>query len=242
VHERAKKVETQNLNLENSPDDAGRALLTSTNEWPNGARLAIGLADAGCKVYALCVGGNPLSRTRAVERTYSYSGLRPLQSLKSSIQATRPNLVVPCDDLAVEHLHELHAWASGVGPSGKALTDLIERSLGRPDAYMTVSTRYELMEIALKEGLRVPDTALIHKLGDFESWRAQHAFPWVLKADGTSGGEGVRIAHTLEDAERCFRSLNDLFRPAKTIKRVLAHGDFFALRTAWNGFEPAIVV
>ncbi len=242
MQERVKKVETQNLNLENSPDDAGRALLTSTNEWPNGARVAIGLADAGCKVYALCVGGNPLSRTRAIERTYSYSGLRPLQSLRSSIQATRPHLVVPCDDLAVEHLHELHAWSSGVGSSGKALTGLIERSLGRPAAYMTVSTRYKLMEIALKEGLRVPDTALIRKLSDFGFWGAQHAFPWVLKADGTSGGEGVRIVRTLEDAERCFRSLSDLFRPARTIKRVLAHGDFFALRTAWNGFEPAVVV
>src|ERR1700674_3457526 len=132
--------------MKNSAYNAGRALLTSTNDWANGARLAMGFADAGCKVYALCVGSNPLSRTRAIERTFSYSGLRPLESLKSSIQATRPHLIIPCDDLAVQHLHELHAWASGVGFSGKALVNLIERSLGRPDSYVTASTRYGLME------------------------------------------------------------------------------------------------
>jgi glutathione synthase/RimK-type ligase-like ATP-grasp enzyme len=226
----------------NSTRSAGRVLLTSTNDWSNGARLAMGFADAGCKVYAAYASGNPFSRTRAVDRSFSYSGLHPLKSLKTAIRVTRPHLLVPCDDLAVEHLHELHAWASDIGPAGKALTNLIERSIGHPDAYVTVSTRYTLMELALKEGLRVPHTALIRKVSDFEPWRAQHGFPWVLKLDGTSGGEGVRIAHTLDEAEHCFHSLSKLFRPVQTIKRVLAHGEFSPLRAAWKGFEPAIIV
>jgi hypothetical protein len=237
-----KEVQRRKLDMEISANNSGRALMTCTNDWPNGARVAMELADAGCDVYAVCTSSSPLSMTHAVQRTFSYSGLRPLESLKSAIQAIQPQLVVPCDDLAVEHLHELHAWARGAGRSDNSLAELIERSLGNPASFATASTRYGLMKLALKEGLRVPDTAPIRKVGDFESWQAHHEFPWVLKADGTSGGEGVRIAHTLDEAERCFHTLKNMFRPAQIIKRVLAHRDFFALRTAWKGVEPQIVV
>jgi len=63
------------------------------------------------------------------------------------------------------------------------------------------------MELAQDEGIRVPQTDAIANHENLQDWTARHGFPAVLKANGTSGGEGVRVVRTLEDAERGFRSL-----------------------------------
>jgi biotin carboxylase len=63
------------------------------------------------------------------------------------------------------------------------------------------------MELAHEEGIRVPKTAVIANLGDLRKWINNEGLPAVLKANGTSGGEGVRVVHTPEEAERAFRRL-----------------------------------
>ena len=49
--------------------------------------------------------------------------------------------------------------------------------------------------------------------------------PVVLKANGTSGGDGVRIAHTLTDAERFFEDLQAPPLLARAAKRALVDHD-----------------
>src|SRR5690242_19202049 len=113
-------------------------LLTDTNRWALPARLAIGLSKAGCNVAALCPAqGHPLSKTSVVRQIFPYSGLRPLESLTTAIEATRPTLIVPCDDRGVEHLHELYARVLHMGTRGDSIRHLIERSLGNPQSYPT---------------------------------------------------------------------------------------------------------
>jgi len=50
-------------------------------------------------------------------------------------------------------------------------------------------------------------------------------FPTVLKANGTSGGEGVRVVHTAQEAERAFRRLQAPPIFARVAKRVLLDRD-----------------
>src|SRR6202040_999068 len=47
----------------------------------------------------------------------------------------------------------------------------------------------------------------------------------VLKADGTYGGKGVKIVHTLEEAERAFRALQAPPTLARAAKRALVDLD-----------------
>ncbi|HEY4781723.1 MAG TPA: hypothetical protein VIH54_07890, partial [Chthoniobacterales bacterium] len=123
--------------------------MTDTNRWPSPTRLAIGLSKAGFNVSAVCMSpGHPLLKTRAVRQTFRYSGLRPLESLRVAIDATDPQIIIPCDDRGVQHLHQLHAQASSFGRSGSELAALIERSLGSPSSYPIVSKRYDLLKIA----------------------------------------------------------------------------------------------
>src|ERR1700682_1547804 len=200
-------VEHQNLNSENL-ESAPRVLLTDTNRWPSPARLAIGLSRAGFNVSAVCMSpGHPLLKTRAVRHTFRYSGLGPLQSLKTAIEATDPQIIVPCDDRGVRHLHPLHAQSYKFGESGTKLAALIERSLGSPDSYPTVSKRYDLLKLAEEEGLRVPHTQPINTLDDLRACQERRTLPWMLKLDGTWGGRGVRTVHTPAQAEQLFLEL-----------------------------------
>src|SRR5258707_11683790 len=122
------------------PGTAGpKVLLTDTNRWPSPARLAMGLAAAGCTVSALCLTrGHPLLHTSVVRETFPYSSLRPLESLIFAIKSAKPQIVVPCDDRGVQHLHELYAHALSLGASGKELVDLLEYSLGDPASFPVV--------------------------------------------------------------------------------------------------------
>jgi hypothetical protein len=177
-----------------------------------------------------------------VRKTFRYSGVRPLDSLATAIEASEPQVIVPCDDRAVCHLHELHALARLQGASARNTVALIERSLGMPDSYPVVSARYNLLKLAREEGLSVPNTELISTLEDLRSWCAERTLPLVLKADGTWGGYGVKIAHTLIQAEQSFLELIRMPGVVNGMKRLAVDRDRFWLRSWWRRTRPPVIV
>ena len=219
-----------------------KVLLTNTTRWHNAARLAINLSEAGCIVSAVCPTHHPILKTSVVQGIFSYSGLRPLNSLRTAIDATAPSIIVPCDDLAVQHLHELYAEERKRETPGSEIVALIVRSLGSPESYPIVSARYDLIQAAAQEEIRVPDTALLNTVNDLKSWHTRQAFPWVLKADGTSGGHSVRIAHTLTEAEQGFSELSQQLNLTQVVKWLLVDRESFWLRHWWNRWSPRITI
>ena len=81
------------------------------------------------------------------------------------------------------------------------------------------------MQIAQQEGLRAPKTEIITDGHDLAKWIAQMGFPTVLKANGTSGGDGVKVVNTVEEAEHAFRKLQAPPLMARAIKRALVDRD-----------------
>jgi hypothetical protein len=183
------------------------------------------LANAGCIVEAVCPPRHPLSKTSAVRRTHTYHGLAPLMSLADAIGAARPDLIVPGDDLSTRHLHHLYRRERGHGQNGNQTCALIERSFGSPESFPIVYERAAFMRLAEEAGIRVPKTGVIANLEELKRWTAQMGFPVVLKADGTSGGDGVRIARTLEEAKRALRGLQAPPLLARAFKRALVDRD-----------------
>ena len=219
-----------------------RVLLTDTDRRPYAARLAIVLSEVGCVVSAICSNqGHPLLRTRAARRLFAYSAIRPLDSLTHAIETVQPDMVIPCDDRGVRHLHELHAREFENGRSDSKLAVTIERSLGSPQSYSIVSSRHDLLRIAREEGLRVPRTELIASRSDLNAWRAEEPFPWVLKADETWGGRGVRVANSSEQGERFLDDVSRPFRLGRAIKRMVVNRDPFWLLPWWERRKPAVV-
>jgi hypothetical protein len=195
-------------------------LVATTSRWFPTARLAMALAHAGCVVDAVCPAGHPLRKISAVRRTFGYRGLAPLASFAHAIAETKPDLIVPGDDLATLHLHRLHQQER----SGETAT-LIARSLGMPESFPVVYARTAFMELAQEEGIRAPKTAVIANAQALKQWVSAMGFPTVLKANGTSGGDGVRVVHTVEEAEQAFRALQAPPLFLRALKRALMDQD-----------------
>lgn len=215
-------------------------LLVTTSRWYPTARLSMALARAGCRVEAVCPSGHPLIKTKAVRRTFSYNGLAPLKSFGRAIAATKPDLVIPGDDLATRHMHSLYHESRNRGNSGTDVCALIERSLGAADSFPVEYARTTFMDVAREEGIRVPRTEVIANRDDLMRWIAEAGFPIVMKANGTSGGYGVRIVHTPEEADQAFRTLQappSLFRAAK---RAVIDGDVTLVAPALLHRQPVV--
>ena len=203
-------------------------LLVTTKNWVPTARLGAALANAGFQLEALCPPRHPIGHTKAALRTHTYRGLRPLASIWRAISAARPDLIVPGDDLAARHLHDLHRQQR-LNPElpnrGFDVATVIERSLGSPETFAILDTRAAFLEVAREEGIRVPESAVLKSGEDVSAWVARAGLPTVLKSDGSSGGEGVRIAGTAEQAQRAFRSLRAAPLLARALKRALLDQD-----------------
>ena len=102
---------------------------------------------------------------------------------------------------------------------------LIERSLGSSDSFPIVDARSAFMEVAHEVAVRVPATQVIRNMNELRDSITRTGLPIVLKANGTSGGDGVRIAHTLADAERFFGELQAPPLFAKAVKRAVVDHD-----------------
>jgi Carbamoyl-phosphate synthase L chain, ATP binding domain len=191
---------------------------TSPPRWFAPARLAVALVNAGWTVDCISVAGHTLGKTTAVRKTYTYDGLAPLISYADAIAAAMPDLIIPCDDVATLNLHNLYWKEQRRGSSGTRICALIERSLGSPEYFPVAFARSAFAEIARKEGIRVPKTGVIANTDDLNRWASDVGFPCVLKADCTSGGEGVRIVQSLDEAQQALRVLQApplLMRAAK---------------------------
>ncbi len=205
-------------------------LIATTKHWVPTARLAVAVGNAGFRVEVLCPPRHPVAQTQAASRTHIYDGLAPLRSLARAIAVAKPDLVLPGDDLATWHLQEFYRRRELYSSDTAALGLLIERSLGSPESFPIVHSRAAFMELARKEGIRVPKTEIIETQEDLKNWVERAGFPAVLKADGTSGGEGVRMVRTNAEAQQAFRKLQAPPMLARALKRALVDQDRTLLR------------
>ena len=202
-----------------------KILIAATSQWFTTARLAIALTESGCVVEALCPPYHPLNKTSVVHQIHTYRALKPLHSLAEAIMLAKPDLIVPGDDPATGNLYRLYLQMRSRNGSGASVCELIERSIGVPENLPLVQARSSFMKLAKEEGIRVPDTEVIANLVELRTWISKTGFPMVLKANGTSGGEGVRIVRTFQDAEHAFKVLQAPPLLARAAKRAIIDHD-----------------
>jgi len=207
-------------------------LIATTAQWYPTARLALALAKAGFIVKAVCPSRHPMFKTKAVQERYRYHGLLPLTSVSGAIAEAKPDLIISGDDLATQHLHRLYKRDLRKADSKSSLQSLIERSLGSAASFKFAYSRLAFIDIAREEGIRAPETASIKSAAELREWMARFGLPLVLKADGTNGGEGVRIVRTEKDAEHAFRTLQAPPLLARAAKRTLFDQDAALFRPA----------
>lgn len=180
----------------------------------------------GCQVDLLCPSGHPAFSTHAIQRHYRYHGVTAQQSFRTAILASQPDIVIPCDDLAMRHLHGLYTAASQADDKDSGtICRILQNSMGNPTSYPITESRDKFMALMREAGVRIPETKTVTSAGQVEQWLSQFGFPAVLKADGTSGGEGVKIVHTLPQALRAYKTLRAPLATAVAAKRTLLDRD-----------------
>ena len=196
-------------------------LVVAAKWWPLSARLASALRRHGCTVDALCPAGHPLRHVSGIQRFHRYDGIFSLASLRRALLECEPDVVIPCDDGVVTQLHALHE-------SEPSLRPLVERSLGAPESYSVVESRRRFLDMALELGIRVPRTKLVERTEDLAAWH-DHASSAVLKVGGESGGNGVRISHSLNESLAAWRELRKPYGLPTAWKRLMIDQDPLAL-------------
>ncbi len=202
-----------------------KVLLATTCRWFAVARLAMSLKKAGFLVEVVCPKDHPVSKISSVLRIHRYRALFPIASIKAAISAAEPAVVIPCDDLARVYLHTLYRRERRKSGSAGSIATLLVRSLGDPASYPTVVARSGMITLAEAEGIRVPATAIVRDQEEMRSWLHEHGLPAAIKTDGTSGGVGVTLVYTLDEANRAFAALHAPPLLARTAKRALIDQD-----------------
>ena len=202
-----------------------RILLAATSSWFATARLATAFVSAGCAVEVVCPLGHPATRSRAVPTVHPYLFFAPLHSIGAAICAARPDLIIPCDDLARSHMVRLYGRPERMGASVGAWRTLLEDSLGEPSMMSVPRARSELIALAQELGMRAPTTAVVRTREELRTWLREHPFPAVLKTDESYGGRGVRIVGSPTEADHAWRALSTPPSPGRTIKRAVVNRD-----------------
>ena len=199
-----------------------RILLAATSSWFATARLATAFMSAGCAVEVVCPLGHPATRSRAM---HPYLFFAPLHSIGAAIRAARPDLIIPCDDLARSHMVRLYGRPERMGASVGAWRTLLEDSLGEPSMMSVPTARSELIALAQELGMRAPTMVVVRTREELRTWLRERPFPAVLKTDESYGGRGVRIVGSPTEADHAWRALSTPPSPARAIKRAFVNRD-----------------
>lgn len=204
-----------------------KVLIATTTWWPSAARLAVAFRGHDAVVSAICPRGHPLRVLGNLRAVHTYSALSPLDALARAIRQDAPDIIVPTDDRVVGHLHALHAAATSRDPDSIALRALIERSLGAPVGFALSGTRDRLLQAVQADGVRVPAGRSIASLAELRAWFAAMPGRCVIKTEGSWGGSGVSVVHTLAEAEAAFLAMSQPLRVRRAVRILLFDGDPF---------------
>lgn len=193
-----------------------RLLLVSTaTRWLGTARMPRVLARAGFEVALLAPEDSLATRSRYIAR----AGILPvtatpmewLRSLVRMIDQVSPEMLVPCDEMAIRLLFTAALKPPpGFEPALRArLAMLIARSLGDPRYYAVSIDKTMLPAAAQSLGVRVPRYAVVARIGDALVHAAAVGYPVALKRRFGFAGQGVAVVSTPEDltaaAQRLLR-------------------------------------
>jgi len=146
--------------------------------------------------------------------------LHPERTLKSLIECTDPDLILPCDEPALDLVRS-------IGGAGS-------------QSFWPDISRSEMIDIARAAGVDAPPMRRVDNLADLDKWIEDHGFPVVLKTDGSWGGRGVAIVNDRAEAVRAWRRLARGPSPLRIIKRAIVHANPNCLRDLWRRRRPGV--
>jgi glutathione synthase/RimK-type ligase-like ATP-grasp enzyme len=226
------------------PSRRGRrpsVVVVATVHWASTTRLCLSLAEGGFEVVALAPDDHALhGLSGIVVRSIGRTRAHGLSEIIRTVESRPPDLLVPADERAIDFMRILYRRAiGGKGRNAGQMAALIEASLGSPSAFVFAAQKSRLVSLAQREGLLVPATNVVDDILELRRLVARAQFPLVLKQDGSSGGQGVRIVSNAADAEQSFVELRTSAGPRAAVKTALKKLDLSYLDGLYRK-RPAI--
>jgi hypothetical protein len=224
----------------NQSESARTVLLAAAVNSPVASRMAIRFAQAGCRVAAIYPSTKHLlGCTRAVEIRHHYSMIHPVDALVNALRASGAEVVIPCDGLALRHLHALYSTLPAAD-EGAEISRVIERSLGDSTAYLVIDSRHEVQVAARAEDLSAAESFAIGSTTDPESIARVLPFPWILKTDYAWAGRGSRHVHNLAQARNFIRHAGAPPSLSNVLRQLVVHGDRAAMGEWVHALQPGL--
>jgi hypothetical protein len=208
-----------------------RVLIVSTMRWFSAARLADAMVEAGFAVSACRPSGHPLELVDGLDGDHRLRKSRPLRSISAAIRAARPDLVMCDDERSLVLLQRLN---------DREPSDVLTRSLGRPEDRPLLTSRAGIVEIARQGGVAAPATAVIENPAALAAWIDEHGLPAMLKTDGSSGGRGVAVVADRSSLRRLWR---EMARPPAVhvaVKRALVNHELQSFSATVRRQRPTV--
>ena len=226
------------------PSHQGRrpsVVVVATVHWASTTRLCLALAESGFEVVALAPDDHALYGLNGiVVRSIGRTRAHGLSEIIRTVESRPPDLLVPADERAIDFMRILYRRSiGGKGRNAGQMAALIEASLGSPSAFVFATQKSRLVSLAQQEGLLVPATTVVDDIVELHRLVAKAQFPLVLKRDGSSGGQGVRIVSNASDAEQSFVELRTSAGPRAAVKMALKKLDLSYLSDLYRK-RPAI--
>mmetsp|Transcript_31823 Transcript_31823/g.101383 ORF Transcript_31823/g.101383 Transcript_31823/m.101383 type:complete len:686 (+) Transcript_31823:113-2170(+) len=193
-------------------------VLVVTWGWWGPARFAKSMSAAGIRVTALCTRNNAFTTTRHLKKAdvmhfekndFGRDAGILLDTLLRALDKYQPDLVLPMDDDSITMLRQTYRFIKECLPdTPKAVTGLLYRSLGSPSKWEASHTKIGAHVLAREIGVRGPRREDVLESPEAGEVALEGmGLPVVVKASMGSGGSGVRICRTKEEAGDALREL-----------------------------------
>jgi hypothetical protein len=212
-------------------------LLATTGQLPSTARLAMELHDAGARVSLIAPGNHPARALDILADCSLYHAFAPRRCLEAALHRLRPDMVIPCDERTVRDLHAI--WRS---TPHRHVKQLIGRSTAPAENYSIITSRAALLALAQHEGVRVPPSMPLPDKEALDRWTDKNAAPFVLKADGSWAGFGVRIISNTATAKGSYDRMTQPVSGRLALRESLLEGNHFDVRSWLRRERPLMSV
>ncbi|HEY0182198.1 MAG TPA: ATP-grasp domain-containing protein, partial [Rhodopila sp.] len=149
----------------------------------------------------------------------------------------QPDFVIPCDERTVRDLHGI--WRTTQDQNVK---ELIEKSTAPAENFPTITSRAALLSLAQRQGARVPASSALRDAAELGKWTEANAAPFVLKADGSWAGFGVRIISNAATAADAYQNMTRRASGFLAVRESFLEGNHFGFRPWLRGERPAMSV
>lgn len=188
-------------------------LVSTATQWLGTSRMPRAFASAGFAVTLLAPRDSLAAKSRFVSRVaYLSPTATPIEwllLLVRTIDSVAPDMLVPCDEMAVRLLFNLVlAPPTGLAPKLQAgLIELISRSLGDPRHYAASIDKTLLPTVAAELGVPMPPCAVARGVEDAIEHAAALGYPVVVKQRFGFAGQGVAVASSRDDLAAAVTTL-----------------------------------